>query len=334
MSLLGELRAKARHNQARVALPESEDARVLAAARVLKDESLARPVLIGAREAVESAAQAAGVNLDAIAIVDPKTNERAPAYESIYLEVRPGGNPKVARRMVTRPMFHAALMVRAGDADTLVAGAATATARVIEAGMLGVGLASGIDTPSSFFLMQVPDFLGEGPKDFLYADCAVNIDPDAAQLADIALASAQSAGHLLSEAPKVALLSFSSKGSAQHPHVDKVQAALRMAQERAPEVAIDGEFQADTALVSRVASTKLSENDRGSVAGAANVLIFPDLDAGNIAYKLTQYMAGATALGPFLQGFARPLSDLSRGATVEDIVDTATVVAAQIDRGV
>ncbi|MDA7947952.1 MAG: phosphotransacetylase [Hyphomicrobiaceae bacterium] len=315
----------------RVVLPEGPDARVLRASRELKDRDLCQPILLGSPDDIAETAEQAGVSLDAIDIRCPQTDPVRPEFIARIEDKREKMTTEMAERLVSRPLYFGGMLVADAQADTLVAGVSIPTRRVIEAGMMTLGLADGITTPSSFFLMIVPDFQGQGPRCFIYADCGFNIDPGPEELADIAIASAASAAELLPQPPKVAMLSFSTHGSATHPRIDKVTQALELARRRAPGLVIDGEFQADTALSPDVAKMKLKEES--AVAGHANVLIFPDLDSGNIAYKLTQYMAGARAVGPILQGFKAPICDLSRGATVEDIVAAAIINVRRAHRG-
>jgi len=328
VDIIGSFKERARGKNLSVVFPEGRDERIIQAARRLKDENIAVPVVLGKPGQIEAAIEKAGTGLDGITTINPRESDKLEVYAEKYSRRRADISVAVARRIVAKPLCYAGMMAACGDADAVVGGVAGATATLIQAGILTIGLAPGIKTPSSFFLMVIPEFLGQKNKAIIYADCAVNVDPTAEQLADIALASAASARKILDQEPRVALLSFSTKGSASGPTVEKVREALKIARARQPGLAIDGEFQADSAIVPAVAAKKVK--DESAVAGKANVLIFPDLNSGNIAYKLTQYMAGAKAIGPFLQGFAKPITDLSRGASVDDIVSATVLTLAQL----
>jgi phosphate acetyltransferase len=324
--LIAQFMAAAKGRGRSVVLPEGGDARVVAAARRLVDEQIAVPIVFGSPDEIRAASVEAGVSLDGLRMIDPTGAKELERYTAAYAADR-GLKESVAKRMVARPVVFGGMMVKQGDADTMVAGVRTATANVIQAGALTVGYGPGITTASSFFLMILPKFRDRESCPLIFADCAVSIEPTAEQLADIALASAASAAKLLGEKPRVAMLSFSTQGSAAHERIDLVMRALEIVRQRDPSAPIDGEFQADAALMANIAAKKIKRPS--DVAGNANVLVFPDLNSGNIGYKLTQYLAGARAIGPFLQGFAKPISDLSRGASVDDIIATTAVCLAQ-----
>ena len=326
MDIVGTSKDAIRGRGMRVVLPESGDERVLRAACQLSDEGLARPVLIGEIKEVRTKLETLGVNRSTIDVRDPALDPAIERLAEMVAAARPSLSLKAAQRLMTKPLYFAGALVAAGEADTFVAGAANPTRRVIEAGLMTIGLAPAIEIPSSFFVMLMPEIASRPARSLIFADCAVNADPTARELADIAIASADSA-RLLGELPRVAMLSFSTKGSAQHARVDKVRAALAHVNALMPSLMIDGELQGDAALSSVVAAKKVT--GPSDVAGRANVLIFPDLDSGNIAYKLVQEFGAAQALGPFLQGFRRPISDLSRGASTDDIVSTVAITLAR-----
>ena len=326
MDVIDFLRRKAKENPRRIVFPEGEDANILEAALQLRDGGLARPILLGdpgliARNVANRRADLGGLDL-----IDPKSAPEMDAYVAAYCKSREMPE-SVGRRFMVRPLFFGAMMVKAGRADGLVAGIDHPTEEVIMACETIIGLRPDIGLASSFFLMEPPGFAGGEDGLLIFADPAVNPDPSAEELADIAVATAQSARELFGWKPRTALLSFSTRGSADHPRVAKVARAVELARLKAPDLLFDGEMQADAALVESVALKKTG--GVGPVAGRANILIFPDLDSANIASKLVQRLSGAASYGPIVQGFALPVSDLSRGATTADIVGAALMVSAR-----
>lgn len=325
MNIVDSFIGKAQEKPARIVYPEARDSRILEAAVRVKELAIAHPILIGDPDQVHEIARDADINLDGIQIIDSKTSPDLDLYSQAYAEKR-DIREAIARKLVRKPLSFGGMMVSQGAADGMVAGVATATGIVIQTATLTVGFQAGLSTPSSFFIMILPEFLGEQDKIFLFADSAVNIQPTAQQLAEIAVASGTNARALLGIDPKIAFLSFSTKGSAGHADADKVIEALAIAREINPSFAMDGELQLDAAIIPSVAAKKVQESP---VAGQANVLIFPDLDAGNIGYKLVQRMANAQAIGPILQGFAKPVNDMSRGASVDDLVAVSAITSVQ-----
>jgi phosphate acetyltransferase len=318
IELLKEIKQKAARMKKVLVLPESHDERVLKAAEIITKEGLARVLTIGNEEIIRSDAAKFGVNLEEVTFIDPLKSERFSDFSNIYYELRKkkGMTPEQASEIMKRDIFFGAMMVREGLVDASVSGSTASTADVMKAGIQIVGMPPGISIVSSFFLMVFPE------KNYSFADCAVVPNPDASQLADIAVSTADNHKKLTGEEPLIAMLSFSTKGSAEHEFIDKVRTATGLVKEKRPDLAIDGELQFDAAVIDSIGKKKAPGSN---VAGKANVLIFPDLQAGNIAYKIAQRWGKAEAVGPMVQGLRKPFFDLSRGASVDDIVNTSAI---------
>ena len=332
MHLVDKIKEKAKRHPQTVVLPESYDERMLYAAELIIREKLAKITILGDPAKIQAEADDKGINLAGIELINPATSPKLDQYVSDFVELRKSRGKIItseeAHALLSAPdnLYYAGMMVHNGEAGGQVAGATNTTGNVLKAAFQTVGPAAGIKTVSSFFLMITRHhFFGENGI-ILFADCAVNPNPDAQALAEIAVATAGNCKAFLDVEARVALLSFSSKGSAAHPDVDKVTKALAIARQMKPDMLIDGELQADAALLPNVGGKKAPGSP---VAGKANVLIFPTLDAGNIGYKLVERVAEAEAVGPIIQGLAKPVNDLSRGCSVDDIVNVVAITAVQ-----
>jgi phosphate acetyltransferase len=319
-SLLKKIKENAALRNKTIILPESHDERVLKAAEVLVKEKIVSVITLGNEEIINKNAERLGVNLSGIKIIDPEKSDMFEEFTKTYFELRKkkGITMESAAEIIKRDLFFGAMMVRNGLADGSVAGSTASTADVLRAGIQCIGMPKGISIVSSFFLMVFPD------RTYSFADCGVVPNPDSTQLADIAITTAENHKKLTGEVPNVAMLSFSTKGSATHEMVDKVLEGLKIARSKKPDLNIDGELQFDAAIVESVGKRKAPGSQ---VAGKANVLIFPDLNAGNIGYKIAQRLGGCEALGPLIQGLEKPFFDLSRGCNSEDIVNVAAIAA-------
>jgi len=327
--LIKDLEVRANACPERVVLPEADEEKILRAAYEVKKRGIGLPTLLGDPAGVSALAQEAGISLDGITVVDHSDREEAERLAEAYAKTNPSLPARAVKRMLRDPMNFGAVTVALGEADCMVAGLSHTTGEVIMAAETIIGLKKGISTVSSMGILSVPGYEGSEGNLLAIADCAVCPSPGSEELADIAISTADTVMSLMGWTPRVAMLSFSTKGSAGHERIDMVLKALDIVRNRRPDILIDGELQLDSAIVPEVAAKKIPGGSL--VAGKANVLIFPSLEAGNIGVKLVQRFANAVAYGPLLQGFAKPVSDLSRGVPVEEIVGaiTMTVVRAQ-----